>query len=86
MRSSNETRLAIGVAAASGLAILLFLMSTHLATHRYEVDFTPLLVFAAVAAIAIGRNRALTWRPASSSAIAPSPTWPSRWRGRMTTS
>jgi hypothetical protein len=32
---------------------LLFLMSTHLATHRYEVDFLPLAVFAAVASLGI---------------------------------
>lgn len=54
-----DTRLVIGIAAAAGLAVLLFLISTHLATHRYEADFVPLLVFAAVASLAICGRRAL---------------------------
>jgi hypothetical protein len=55
-----ETRLAIGIAATAGIAVLLFLMSTHLASHRYEVDFVPLLVFAAVANLAVANRRVLT--------------------------
>ncbi len=53
------------IPAASSAAILLFLMSTHLATHRYEVDFVPLAVFTAVANLAVfvcrisGRRRAV---------------------------
>jgi hypothetical protein len=48
-----EVRTILAVAAGSAAAVLLFLMSTHLATHRYEVDFLPLAVFAAVAGLGI---------------------------------
>jgi hypothetical protein len=59
-RSKGEPRLITGVAAVAGLAILVFLISTHLASHRYEVDFVPLLVFAAVAAVGMSNRRLLT--------------------------
>lgn len=42
------------IVAGSAVSILLFLMSTHLLTQRYEVDFLPLAVFAALAAFAAG--------------------------------
>lgn len=58
-KNPAETRLVIGTALASGAAILLFLMSTHLATHRYEVDFVPWLVFAAAAKLALTPRRAI---------------------------
>lgn len=48
-----EVRAVLGVALCSAAAVLLFLMSTHLATHRYEVDFLPLAVLAAVANLGI---------------------------------
>ncbi|MBZ5623771.1 MAG: hypothetical protein LAQ69_34480 [Acidobacteriia bacterium] len=48
-----EVRTVLGVALCSAVAVLLFLMFTHLATHRYEVDFLPLAVFAAVATLGI---------------------------------
>jgi len=50
----------VAVAALSGTAVLLFLISTHLQTHRYEADFVPLLVLAAVANLAQAKNRAVT--------------------------
>jgi hypothetical protein len=59
-RKPGEARLIIGVAGVAGAAVLLFLISTHLASHRYEADFVPLLVFAAVAGIAVTRSRVLT--------------------------
>jgi hypothetical protein len=55
-----EATLIVGVAFVAGLAVLLFLASTHLASQRYEVDFLPLLVFAAVATIAMIRSRAIS--------------------------
>jgi hypothetical protein len=51
--SPAEVRTILGVALGSAAAVLMFLMSTHLATHRYEVDFLPLAVFAAVANLGI---------------------------------
>jgi len=45
------------VAAVSAAAVLLFLMLSHLATHRYEVDFLPLAVFAAISNLAIRISR-----------------------------
>jgi hypothetical protein len=47
-----NVRLVLRVAAASAAAILLFLSSTHLLSHRYEGDFVPLAVFAAVGRLA----------------------------------
>jgi hypothetical protein len=47
------------VAAAAGLAILLFLISTHLMSQRYEVDFVPPLVLAAAIALALTTRRAV---------------------------
>jgi hypothetical protein len=54
-----ETRLVVRTAAAGGTAALLFLVSTHLMSHRYEVDFLPTLVFAGAAAIALSGSRLL---------------------------
>jgi len=48
-----ETRAVLWIATAGGAAVLLFLMSTHLSTQRYEVDFLPLLVFAALASLGL---------------------------------
>ncbi len=56
----GESRLIPAAAALSGLAVLVFLMSTHLASHRYEVDFVPLLVFAAIAVVALVRRPLFT--------------------------
>jgi hypothetical protein len=53
----RKARPIVGAAAAGGILVLLFLISTHLATHRYEVDFTALLVFAAAANLALMRRR-----------------------------
>jgi hypothetical protein len=48
-----EARTILWTAAAGSAAVLLFLMATHLATQRYEVDFLPLGVFAAAANLGI---------------------------------
>jgi hypothetical protein len=40
------------IIAGSGVTIAVFLMSTHLITQRYEVDFLPLVVFAVLAGFA----------------------------------
>lgn len=57
VKRPEEVRSIIAVAAIGGLAVLLFLISTHLATHRYEVDFVPLLLLAALANFALTRRR-----------------------------
>ncbi len=59
-KRGTETRLVTCAAAASGAVVLLFLMSSHLATERYEGDFVSLLVFAAVATVAVARRPSLT--------------------------
>jgi hypothetical protein len=56
-KHSREIRLVLGVALASSVAVLLFLISTHLSSQRYEVDFVPLLVFAAIGALALATRR-----------------------------
>src|SRR5262249_31322626 len=38
----------VAVASIAGAAVLIFLISTHLASHRYEADFVSLLVLAAL--------------------------------------
>ena len=48
-----EVRAVLWICAAGAAAILVFLMSTHLATQRYEVDFLPLVVFAALASLGL---------------------------------
>jgi len=57
VKNADEVRLIGGVAAAGGLAAFAFLVSTHLSSHRYEVDFTALLVFAALTSMALSRKR-----------------------------
>jgi hypothetical protein len=56
-KDARETRLIAVTAAAAGTAILVFLVSTHLATQRYEADFLPLLVLAAAIRLALTRRR-----------------------------
>ncbi len=65
-KRAAEARTILWICAAAVLAILLFLVSTHLATQRYEVDFLPLAVFAALAGLAIRSAR----RPATRVALA----------------
>jgi hypothetical protein len=48
-----EARLVILVCGLSAAAVWCFLVSTHLSTHRYEVDFLPLAVFAALAGLGV---------------------------------
>jgi hypothetical protein len=57
-RRKPDVRLILGIAAGGGAAALLFLITTHLASHRYEVDFAAPLVFAAIANMALLRSRA----------------------------
>jgi hypothetical protein len=64
-----RSRAWLWVTGASSVAILLFLISTHLATHRYEVDFVPLAVFTAVANLAAFVCRRSGWKRAVLSAI-----------------
>jgi hypothetical protein len=49
---SGRVRALLWIVTASGVSIALFLMSTHLITQRYEVDFLPLVVFAVLTAFA----------------------------------
>jgi hypothetical protein len=57
-----KARFVLGVAATSAAVVLLFLSSTHLMSHRYEGDFVPLAVFAALGRLAIGRAGANLFR------------------------
>ncbi len=50
---AEEVRAVLWTAGAGGAAALLFLMGTHLSTQRYEVDFLPLLVFAALGVLGL---------------------------------
>ncbi len=55
----RRLRASIWFVPASALAILFFLTTTGLSTQRYEVDFLPMLVLAALAAAAQWKHRAL---------------------------
>jgi hypothetical protein len=55
----RRLRALIWIVPASALAILLFLTMTGLTTQRYEVDFLPLLVLAALAVFAELNNTVL---------------------------
>jgi len=46
-------RTVLWMVTGSSAAVLLFLMATHLATHRYEMDFLPMAVWAAAANLGI---------------------------------
>jgi len=48
-----EVQTVLWVCAVSAAAIWCFLISTHLSSHRYEVDFFPLASFAALAGLGI---------------------------------
>ena len=65
-KRAAEARTVLCVSGAAAAAVLLFLVSTHLATHRYEVDFLPLAVLAALGNLAIRGGR----RPAIYAALA----------------
>jgi hypothetical protein len=64
-RVKRETSLILAVVSLSSGAVLLFLMSTHLASHRYETDFVASGVFAGVAGLGIRVCRSSGWRRAS---------------------
>jgi hypothetical protein len=51
-KCSGQAKALLWIITGSGVSIALFLMSTHLVTQRYEVDFLPLVVFAALAGFA----------------------------------
>lgn len=65
----DEVTTISGIAVAAAVAVLLFLMFTHLATHRYIVDFLPLAVFAAVVNLAIHICGSSGWRRIALGAI-----------------
>ncbi len=48
-----DVRTVIWIGAAAALAIWFFLISTHLSSHRYEVDFFPLATFAALTGLGL---------------------------------
>lgn len=59
-----EARAALRIASWSSAAVLLFLAFTHLQSHRYEMDFLPLAVLAALASAAIWFARSAGFRRA----------------------
>ncbi|HYW44087.1 MAG TPA: hypothetical protein VE959_14590 [Bryobacteraceae bacterium] len=67
--SPAEARTILWIATAGSAAVLLFLMATHLATHRYEVDFLPLAVWAATANLGIHISSAAGFRRGALSAV-----------------
>jgi hypothetical protein len=48
-----DAQTVIWICALSAVAVWFFLISTHLSSHRYEVDFFPLAAFAALAVLGI---------------------------------
>lgn len=48
-----EVRTVIWICAAAALAVWFFLISTHLSSHRYEVDFFPLAGWAALTGLGL---------------------------------
>lgn len=58
-KHAAETRLISGIALGAGAATLGFLVSTHLMTQRYEVDFLPMLVLAGAVNVALTKRRAV---------------------------
>jgi hypothetical protein len=65
-KRAGEARAVLWISAAAAAAVLLFLVSTHLQTQRYEVDFLPLGVLAAITNLVIRGVR----RPAVQAALA----------------
>ena len=61
-RACREAKFILAIASLSSAAVLLFLMSTHLASPRYETDFVASGVFAAVAGLGIRVCRCSGWR------------------------
>jgi hypothetical protein len=53
VRAAAANRAILWISVVSSLAIFSFLITTHLATQRYEVDFVPLTLFAAAVNLAI---------------------------------
>jgi hypothetical protein len=64
-RVGREASLILAIVSLSSGAVLLFLMSAHLASHRYETDFVASGVFAAVAGLGIRVCRSSGWRRAT---------------------
>jgi hypothetical protein len=61
-RAGREVNFILAIVSLSSAAVLLFLMSTHLASQRYETDFVAYGVFAAVAGLGIRVCRCSGWR------------------------
>jgi len=61
-RAGRAASVILKIVSLSSLAILLFLMSTHLASHRYETDFVAAAVFAAIASLGIRVSGYSGWR------------------------
>lgn len=70
LRSSKRAAGLLRTISIAAAVTVLFLMSTHLATQRYEVDFLPLAVLAALASLAIHIARAAGWKRAATTAAA----------------
>jgi hypothetical protein len=68
-RARREANVILVIISLSSAAVLLFLMSTHLASHRYETDFVASGVFAAVAGLGIRACRCSGWRRATIGAV-----------------
>jgi hypothetical protein len=64
-RVGREAGLILAIVSLSSGAVLLFLMSAHLASHRYETDFVASGVFAAVAGLGVRVCRSSGWRRAA---------------------
>ncbi|MBV9398331.1 MAG: hypothetical protein JO062_10155 [Bryobacterales bacterium] len=61
-RAGRAANAILRIVSLSSLAILLFLMSSHLSSHRYETDFVASAVFAAVASLGIRICACSGWR------------------------
>ena len=55
----------LAVCAVAAAAIWLFLISTHLSSQRYEVDFLPLAAFAAIAGLGLRASTRRFWAGAA---------------------
>jgi hypothetical protein len=69
VRATREVSVILTIVSLSSLTVLLFLISTHLASHRYETDFAASAVFAAVVSLSIAYCRASGWRRVAAIAV-----------------
>ena len=68
-RVTGEAGIFLWMLLASSVAVLLFLSATGFTTHRYEADFLPMAVLAALAVIGIHMNRSTGAQRAALGAI-----------------